>query len=60
MGVGNEQFEGMKKLDGDDGSLKGNNKNKEAHRDLVQFVAYKDYKMNIQKLSEAVLSELPR
>lgn len=59
MGVGNEPFEQMKKLDGDDGPLKKTN-NKEVHRDLVQFIAYKDYKMNIQKLPEAVLSELPR
>lgn len=55
IGVGNENFTAMKKLDGDDGPFKKGSSN----RDLVQFVAYKDHKMNLNKLGESVLAELP-
>ena len=52
IGVGNSSFGNMKALDGDEnGSKKG--------RDLVQFVAFNEYKGNTALLAKEVLAELP-
>ena len=53
VGVGNENFVEMRKLDGDD---KGG---KVSSRDLVQFVAFNDYKGNPAMLAKELLAELP-
>ena len=53
VGVGNENFVEMRKLDGDD---KGG---KVSSRDLVQFVAFNDYKGNAAMLAKELLAELP-
>lgn len=57
VGVGNEHFGQMRKLDGDDGPLKGHKAPQ--YRDLVQFVAYQDHKADPTSLTNAVLGELP-
>ena len=49
----------MDVLDADDEPLYDNNGRK-ADRDLVQFVPYKDFKNDGQKLAEQVLEEVPR
>jgi len=54
VGVGNENFVGMRKLDGDEAGTKISN------RDLVQFVAFNDYKGNAAMLAKELLAELPR
>jgi hypothetical protein len=46
----------MRKLDGDVGSSAGGAKS----RDIVQFVAFNDYKGNIGLLAQEVLAELPK
>jgi hypothetical protein len=53
VGVGNENFVGMRKLDGDEAG------NKIGSRDLVQFVAFNDYKGNAAMLAKELLAELP-
>ncbi len=53
VGVGNEQFLAMRKLDGDDNGTKISN------RDLVQFVAFNDFKGNAAMLAKELLAELP-
>jgi hypothetical protein len=53
VGVGTSSFTSMKVLDADDP------KNKIGDRDIVQFVAFKDYKSNVEKLKEDVLAEVP-
>ena len=53
VGVGNENFVGMRKLDGDD------NNTKISSRDIVQFVAFNDYKGNAALLAKELLAELP-
>jgi Copine len=42
IGVGNENFENMAKLDCDEGTLKSS-KGVSAKRDIVQFVSFKEY-----------------
>lgn len=58
VGVGNEEFTDMKKLDCDNGSLK-NSQGQQAARDLVQFVAMRDYHDKAH-LAKDVLGELPK
>lgn len=53
VGVGNEAFVEMRKLDGDEQGAKISN------RDLVQFVAFNDYKGNAAMLAKELLAELP-
>eukprot|EP00828_Plagiopyla_frontata_P030574 TRINITY_DN3990_c0_g1_i2.p1 TRINITY_DN3990_c0_g1~~TRINITY_DN3990_c0_g1_i2.p1 ORF type:complete len:244 (-),score=35.50 TRINITY_DN3990_c0_g1_i2:74-805(-) len=55
VGVGNEDFEKMQILDGDDG-LRSTGKQ---YRDLVQFVKFNQYQGNPAGLAEEVLKELP-
>jgi hypothetical protein len=59
IGIGNADFSNMDVLDADDDPLYDNNGRK-ADRDLVQFVPYKDFQNNGQKLAEQVLEEVPR
>jgi hypothetical protein len=59
IGIGNADFSNMDVLDADDEPLIDSN-NRKADRDLVQFVPYKDFKNNGQKLAEQVLEEVPR
>ena len=59
IGIGNADFSNMDVLDADDEPLFDRNGRK-ADRDLVQFVPYKDFQNNGQKLAEQVLEEVPR
>ena len=59
IGIGNADFSNMDVLDADDDPLYDSNGRK-ADRDLVQFVPYKDFKNDGQKLAEQVLEEVPR
>lgn len=60
IGVGNENFNNMVRLDSDDSVLRDNRGNK-AHRDIVQFVPFRKYMgRGIESLAEEVLRELPR
>jgi hypothetical protein len=59
IGIGNADFSNMDVLDADDEPLIDVNGRK-ADRDLVQFVPYKNFKNNGQKLAEQVLEEIPR
>jgi predicted lipoprotein len=59
IGVGDEDFEAMIELDGDEVILT-NNKGTQVARDIVQFVKYNDFKnAGYHALSEEVLRELP-
>jgi len=59
IGIGNADFGAMEFLDGDDGVLRGQS-GRTAHRDIVQFVPYRNYtKASPDHLSRAVLAELP-
>ena len=59
VGIGNADFSNMDTLDADDEPLIDSNGRK-ADRDLVQFVPYKNFQNNGQKLAEQVLEEIPR
>ena len=57
VGVGNADFSNMNKLDGDNG-LYGSN-GMRCRRDLVQFVPFRDVKLNPDMLAKELLAELP-
>jgi hypothetical protein len=59
IGIGNADFGNMIILDGDDVPLT-NFKGEKTKRDLVQFVAFKQFEGNSTKLAEEVLQEVPR
>ena len=59
IGIGNADFSNMDVLDADEDPLYDNNGRK-ADRDLVQFVPFKEFKNDGQKLAEQVLEEVPR
>jgi hypothetical protein len=59
IGIGNNTFEEMIKLDGDDNPIT-NSKGVKRMRDLVQFVPFNKYKYDPNKLAEQVLEEVPR
>ena len=59
IGIGTADFTNMDVLDADDDPLYDDNGRK-ADRDLVQFVPYKDFRNDGQKLAEQVLEEVPR
>ena len=59
IGIGNDNFEEMVVLDGDDNPLIDSNGVKRM-RDLVQFVPFNRFKNNPTKLAEEVLEEVPR
>ena len=58
VGVGDEDFDNMGELDGDEGVLKTNS-GKTAKRDIVNFVAFNECKGNSHKLAEEVLQGIP-
>ena len=59
IGVGNEKFKMMKKLDADKSALEDRNGNR-AKRDCVQFVKFKKFRNRpINELAEKVLEEMP-
>lgn len=57
VGIGNSNFEKMMILDGDDGLM--NREGKKAHRDIVQFVPFRNYKGIGEELAQKVLEEVP-
>ena len=59
IGIGNDHFQEMIQLDGDEVPLINSNGIKRM-RDLVQFVPYNKYKYDPNKLVEQVLEEVPR
>lgn len=59
IGIGLANFGNMDILDADDNPLYDRNHRKAA-RDLVQFVPFKNFQNDGQKLSEEVLEEVPR
>lgn len=59
IGIGDGDFGNMDVLDADENPLYDKNRRK-ADRDLVQFVAFNNFKDNPQKLAEEVLEEIPR
>ena len=59
IGIGNDHFEEMKTLDGNENPLI-NSKGKKRLRDLVQFIPFNDYKNSPNLLAEEVLKEIPR
>ena len=59
VGIGEDDFDKMIELDGDDIILT-DSKNKKAVRDWVQFVKYNDFSHSgIESLAEEVLREVP-
>ena len=59
VGIGEDDFELMIELDGDEVILK-NHKGQPAQRDIVQFVKFNEYKQaGMQALAEEVLREVP-
>ncbi|KAG0327098.1 Copine-2, partial [Dissophora globulifera] len=64
VGVGNANFGAMSQLDGDNeeySGTSGEKSSKQRRRDIVQFVAAKDYRPDQPHLlAEALLAEVPR
>ncbi len=58
VGIGNSDFKGMEKLDGDDEKLK-NKAGIQVLRDIVQFLKYEDFKQDPNLLKEEFTKELP-
>ncbi len=59
VGLGDDNFDNMKILDGDDEPLT-NSKGEKCFRDIVQFVAFNDYKNDPSGLAREVLAEIPQ
>ena len=59
IGIGDSDFGNMNTLDADEVPLY-DKYGRKADRDLVQFVPFKDFKNDGQKLAEQVLEEVPR
>ena len=59
VGIGNENFEKMKILDGDEVPLVSSTGQKRL-RDLVQFVSFSKFQNDEKKLAEEVLAEIPK
>jgi hypothetical protein len=59
IGVGDDNFEFLEKLDGDDEVLVGSSKMK-AQRDIVQFVPFRKFRTSTEDLAAEVLHEIPR
>lgn len=57
VGVGNADFSNMNRLDGDGGLY--NNKGDKLSRDIVQFVPFREVKLNPDILAKELLAELP-
>jgi hypothetical protein len=59
IGIGNDHFQEMIELDGDDHPIT-NSRGVKRKRDLVQFVPFNKYKYNPKELAAQVLEEVPR
>lgn len=59
VGVGKADFRKMEMLDSDEGILR-DSKGKAAERDIVQFVPFRKYATNSDKLATEVLREIPK
>lgn len=60
VGVGNESFRNMVRLDSDDSALR-DGRGRRAKRDIVQFVPFRNFdSKSLGSLGEEVLRELPR
>ena len=59
IGIGNDHFQEMIELDGDDNPIT-NSRGVKRMRDLVQFVPFNRYRGNPNILAEQVLEEVPR
>ena len=59
VGIGNENFDKMKILDGDEVPLVSSTGQKRL-RDLVQFVSFSKFQNDEKKLAEEVLAEIPK
>ena len=57
VGIGNAEFSNMVRLDGDNGLYSSNGR--KANRDIVQFVPFREVKMNQDLLAQELLAELP-
>ena len=57
VGVGSADFDNMKKLDGDNGLFNG--KGVRLSRDIIQFVPFREVKLDPNQLAKDLLSELP-
>jgi hypothetical protein len=57
VGIGSANFENMNRLDGDNGLYSSNGVR--CARDIVQFVPFRDVKMNGDILAKELLAELP-
>lgn len=58
VGVGYESFLKMENLDGDQKALR-NKKGVEWKRDIVQFVRFRNFKLNLHHFTEKALEEVP-
>ena len=59
VGLGNDNFDNMKILDGDDNPLT-NTKGEKCFRDIVQFVAFNEHRNDPNNLAKEVLAEIPQ
>jgi hypothetical protein len=59
IGVGEADFSLMEELDGDRVALT-NSSGKPVNRDIVQFVKYNEFKIDINRLAAEVLAEVPK
>lgn len=61
IGVGNANFEKMERLDGDNQLLRTVDGKREANRDIVQFVPFREHATQPpDRLAATVLSEMPQ
>lgn len=60
VGIGNEDFSNMDKLDGDIDPLYSNTLQKYTESDIVNFIPFEEYKHSLEKLTKQVLLEIPR
>ena len=59
IGIGNQNFEKMETLDGDEKPLISS-KGEIRKRDIVQFVKFSDFENNEEKLTKEIFAEIPR
>ena len=60
VGVGSDDFESMDILDADEVPLYSMKYKKNMESDIVQFVAYREFKGNPMALARETLDEIPR
>lgn len=59
VGVGSADFRAMDALDGEGDKLLRDDRGNVAKRDIVQFVPFRDFEDNTDRLAKKVLSEIP-